>query len=415
MNNKSNNPEDITVAIFYNRRYTMRKFNLKVLLILSLGHLTTDIYQGAIPAILPFLKEKLSLSYSTAGVIMLASNFTSSIVQPLFGLLSDRKEKPFFLPLGCICAGIGFCLLPVPSRYFMILLLVIFSGLGVASYHPEGFRTAYFFTGQRAATGMSVFSVGGNLGFALGPIFALSVITHFGFSFLPVMIIFSVFFLITLAFSWKTISIPKTLSGENKSFTGETIRGATSPLLVIISTVIVRSWTHAGLITYIPFYYIDHLKGDPIYAGKLVSVFLLGGVIGTLAGSPLADRWGHKRYLVISMAVSSVVLPLIFFLQGFMLFATLGVLGMVLISTFTVTLVMAQRLLPGNLGVVSGLMVGFAIGTGGVGVTILGLIADHFGVPFALKSIAILPLVGFVLSMLLRYPLEQTRPEHHVP
>jgi FSR family fosmidomycin resistance protein-like MFS transporter len=393
----------------------MRKFNLKVLLILSLGHLTTDIYQGAIPAILPFLKEKLSLSYSTAGVIMLASNFTSSIVQPLFGLLSDRKEKPFFLPLGCICAGIGFCLLPVPSRYFMILLLVIFSGLGVASYHPEGFRTAYFFTGQRAATGMSVFSVGGNLGFALGPIIALSVITHFGFSFLPVMIIFSVLFLATLSFSWKTISVPKTLSGENKSFTGETIRGATSPLLVIISTVIIRSWTHAGLITYIPFYYIDHLKGDPIYAGKLVSVFLLGGVIGTLAGSPLADRWGHKRYLVISMAVSSVVLPLIFFVQGFMLFATLGVLGMVLISTFTVTLVMAQRLLPGNLGVVSGLMVGFAIGAGGVGVTILGLIADHFGVPFALKSIAILPFVGFVLSMLLRYPLEQTQPEHHVP
>ncbi len=415
MNHKGNNPEDITEAIFYNRRYNMRKFNLKVLLILSLGHLTTDIYQGAIPAILPFLKEKLALSYTTAGAIMLASNFTSSIVQPFFGLLSDRKEKPIFLPMGCLCAGLGVCLLPIPSQYFIILLLVIFSGLGVASYHPEGFRTAYFFTGQRAATGMSVFSVGGNLGFALGPIIALFVITHFGFSFLPLMIIFSAFFLTTLFFFWKTISIPKTLTVEKKSFQGGTIKRAAGPLIVIIATVIIRSWTHAGLITFIPFYYIDHLRADPIYAGKLVSVFLLGGVIGTLAGSPLADRWGHKRYLIISMAVSSVTLPLIFFVKGLLLFVALGALGMVLISTFTVTLVMAQGLLPGNLGVVSGLMVGFAIGTGGVGVTILGLIADHFGVLLALKSITILPFIGFILSMFVRYPLEQTRSEHHAP
>ncbi len=156
--------------------------------------------------------------------------------------------------------------------------------------------------------------------------------------------------------------------------------------------------------TYIPFYYIDFLKGEPIYAGTLVSVFLLGGVAGTLGGSILADRWGHKRYLIGSMLLSSLLLPLIFTVQGFSLFVVLGVVGMVLISSFTVTIVMAQQILPRNLGIASGLMVGFAIGTGGLGVTLLGVVADHFGVPTALHSIMLLPVAGLALSLPIRYP-----------
>ena len=159
-----------------------------------------------------------------------------------------------------------------------------------------------------------------------------------------------------------------------------------------------------GLMTYIPFYYINYLKGDSVYAGKLVFAFLLGGVLGTLGGAPLADRWGQKRYLTLSMFLTTLVLPLIFIIEGDMLFITLGLLGMICISTFSVTVVMAQQLLPNNLGVASGLMVGFAIGAGGICVTLLGVIADHFGVPVALKSIMVLPFIGFLLSTVLKYP-----------
>jgi FSR family fosmidomycin resistance protein-like MFS transporter len=382
----------------------MRKFDLKILLVLSLGHLSTDIYQGALPAILPFLKEKLSLSYSMAGIIMLASSVTSSVIQPLFGLLSDKKEKPLLLPVGCLLAGLGFSLLSLPSHFAPILLLVIISGLGVASYHPEGFKTAYYYTGTRAATGMSVFSVGGNLGFALGPVVSVAIITHLGFNFLPVMGGVSLVFLAVLSFYWKDLIIPKNLGDRKNTDIRTAVKGVSAPLLIIIGTVILRSWTHAGLMTFIPFYYIDYLNGDPLYAGTLVSVFLLGGVLGTLGGSPLADRFGHKKYLTLSLALTTLLFPLIFFLKGIMLFVALGIIGMVLISTFTVTIVMAQHLLPGNLGVASGLMVGFAIGTGGVGVTLLGLLADHFGVPVALRSIAILPFSAFIISLGLRYP-----------
>jgi FSR family fosmidomycin resistance protein-like MFS transporter len=123
-----------------------------------------------------------------------------------------------------------------------------------------------------------------------------------------------------------------------------------------------------------------------------------------MGGAPLADRCGHKRYLILSMFLSALILPVIFIIDGYMLFVALGFLGMTLISTFSVTVVMAQQLLPKNLGVASGLMVGFAIGASGICVTLLGVIADHFGVPVALKSIMILPFAGFLLSTFLRYP-----------
>jgi MFS transporter, FSR family, fosmidomycin resistance protein len=384
----------------------MSKFNLKILLVLSMGHLITDIYQSALPAILPFLKENLSLSYTMAGVILLAANFTSSLIQPLFGYLSDRQEKAFLLPLGCLCAGLGFSLLPFPASYALILVLVIVSGFGIASYHPEGYKTAHFFTGEKRVTGMAIFAVGGNVGFALGPIIAIYIIKYMGFSSLPVIIIPSVVFVVIIIFYWRDISI--TEIKRDRAADGEVAherrKGAYSSLSMVIAIVIMRSWTQMGLMSYIPFYYINHLKGDPLYAGKLVFVLLLGGVIGTLGGAPLADRWGHKRYLLLSMFLSTLILPLIFVVDGYMLFVVLGFLGMTLISTFTVTVVMAQQLLPENLGVASGLMVGFAIGAGGICVTLLGVIADHFGVPVALKSIMILPLVGFLLSAFLRYP-----------
>lgn len=384
------------------------KFNLKILVILSVGHLVTDIYQGSLPALLPLLKEKLLLSYTMAASILMVANLASSVVQPFFGYLSDKKGKVFLLPLGCLCAGIGLSLLGIPDRYLIVLLLVIISGLGVAAFHPEGYKTAHFFTGDKMATGMSVFTVGGNLGFALGPIISLYIVTWLGFDYLPVMVILSLVFVSLLSFSWGFISSAGQATVEKAKSTEEAQEGVYFSLFLIIATVVMRSWAQIGLMTYIPFYYIDVLKGDPLYAAKLVSVFLLGGVVGTIGGSLIADRTGHKRYLISSLFLSCVLFPLIFMAKGPMLFVALGVLGMVMISSFTVTIVMAQQLLPQNLGVASGLMVGFAIGTGGIGVTILGVIADHYGVLVALQSIWLLPVAALLLSLSIRYP-ERTR------
>jgi FSR family fosmidomycin resistance protein-like MFS transporter len=382
------------------------RINLKVLLFLSLGHLVTDIYQGALPAILPFLKSHLCLSYAYAGVILMTANFTSSVLQPLFGYLSDRRGKLFLLPLGCLAAGVGLSLLPLSGNYGLTLVLVAISGLGVASYHPEGYKTAYFFTGPRPATGMSVFSVGGNLGFALGPLIALTLISRLGFFYLPVMLGFCLIFLGLLPYYWKRLDEPKPPHLQSKAAGTGVSPGTYLALVFIIAVVVMRSWIQLGLMTFIPFYYIGVLKGDPLYSGTLVSVFLLGGVAGTLGGAPLADRWGHKRLLTLSMLLTSLLFPLVRLASGLWLFVVLAVVGMVLISSFTVTVVMAQRLLPRHLGAASGLMVGFAIGAGGLGVTLLGIVADHYGVPAALNAIIFLPIIGTLLSLGIKEPVQ---------
>ncbi len=384
----------------------MNGFNIRILLLLSLGHLVTDIYQGALPAVLPFLKEHLSLSYTMTGFILMAANFTSSVIQPVFGFFSDRQERPFLLPAGCLCAGLGFSLLSLPAHYLWIFPLVVFSGLGIASYHPEGYKTAYYFTGEMRVTGMAVFSVGGNLGFAVGPLLAIYIIKMSGFSSLPSIIVPSLLFTALILFYWRKITVPLERPGKAEEKKHDRISRETYvSLLILIGVVVMRSWIQMGLMTYIPFYYINYLKGDPLYAGTLVTAFLLGGVLGTLGGAPLADKWGHKRYLALSMLLAALVLPGVFFLKGFWLFAVLGLLGMIVISTFSVTVVMAQQMLPHNLGIASGLMTGFAIGAGGICVTLLGVLADHFGVPFALRSITILPVLGLMLSLILKYPV----------
>ncbi len=386
----------------------MGKFNFKVLLLLSCGHMVVDLYQGALPAILPFLKDHLDLSYTMAGVILIVSNTASSIIQPAFGMLSDRKEKAFLLPMGAFLAGAGFCLLPFTSDYKVVLLLVAISGIGVASYHPEGFKTARFFTGPKVATGMSVFSVGGNTGMALGPIFALTIVGYLGFASLWWMALPALLFTVAIILLRRTVALPKS---EQVRAAGKSARSSSQTyvtLVVLLIVIILRTWTQIGLVTYIPFYYIDYLHGSPVLAGQLVGSLLIGGAFGTLVGSPLADKWGHRFWLRLSMLVCTLLFPLILWVEGAALFLVVVAFGVTLISTFSVTVVMGQNLLPRNLGVASGLMVGFAIGAGGIGVTLLGVIADHYGVPVALKCIGVLPLLGFLLTLMLRYPVAET-------
>jgi FSR family fosmidomycin resistance protein-like MFS transporter len=383
----------------------MKPFNLRVLAFLSLGHLTVDVYQGALPAILPFLKEHLALDYTMTGFILVVANFASSILQPLFGLFSDKKERPFLLPLGIMAAGMGFSLLSLPSHYPAVLALVAVSGLGIASFHVEGYKRAAFFTGDRPATGMSVFSVGGNLGFALGLMIALWTVSRFGFPSLPLVATLALIYTAVYIGLRKVVACPATTAARGQSGhpTGQAAaKGAYAALCLIICVVILRSWIQLGLVAYIPFYFIGFLKGNPVYAGKLVSTFLLGGALGTLVGAPIADRWGHTFEVRMSMLLTALGFPLIFLVKGELLFVVLFILGGVLVSSFSVTIVMAQRLLPRNIGMASGLMTGFAIGAGGVGVTLLGVVADRSGVDIALKSIGILPVAAFALGLIVK-------------
>jgi len=383
------------------------KINKKALAILSVGHFITDINQGALPALLVYFKEALNLSYTLSGVILLSANLTSSIIQPAFGYLSDRKPMGWFLPLTPFIACLGMALAGFAPNYSLLLLCVMMSGVGVASFHPEGFKTAYFFTGDKKATGMSFFAVGGSLGIAVGPISALALVSYFGLKgtlglVIPGALIAVILF---INLSWLFSPVQSAHKEAKKGIKAPLSRNQITSFLLLIGIATTRAWTQFGLVTYIPFYYIHFLKGNPLYAGKLVSTFLLAGALGTLIGAPLADRWGHKKFLLATLLLPSPLLLLFYYSSGVMTFILLGISGMVLVSTFALTTVMAQSILPQHLGMVSGMMVGFTISAGGIGATLLGTIADTWGVPMAMKTIFATPLLAFVLALLLKYPL----------
>jgi MFS transporter, FSR family, fosmidomycin resistance protein len=388
-----------------------KKIDYRGLVLLCMGHLVADLNSSALPALLPFLKDALGLSYAMAGTLVLCSNATSSVIQPAFGYLADRKSMLWFLPLGCFCAGLGMALLGWASGYGQTLVLVIFSGLGVAMYHPEGWRVANVFAGEKKATGMSIFAVGGNLGFAFGPLMAAYCMKNFGlkgsaYFFIPGAAMAGVFL---FARFWRVrrSSVRASSSPASKM---ASLRSAIYPMSMLLGMIMFRSWAHIGLLTFIPFYYINYLKGDPMKAGSLLFAFLAAGTAGTLVGGPLADRWGHKKTILFSLGASVPLLVLFLLTTGFWSFFWLILAGFILIFSFSISMVMGQSFMPQNVGMASGLILGLSFGMGGVGASVLGLFADRWGVPFTLWVIAFLPWGAFVLALFIPYSQKKAGP-----
>ena len=377
--------------------------NTRVLALLALGHLVVDMNQGALAPLLPFLKTAFGLTYAGAAAILLVANMTSSLVQPVFGYLADRATRRWLLPWAVLLAAVGVSLAGLAPSYWVLLGMVVVSGLGVAAYHPEGYRTANQVAGDRKATGLSLFSIGGNIGIALGPPAITWLVPRFGLPgtlglLAPGLLVAGLLATVlpTLIAAPAQGSTPRAREG------GRDMRGA---MALLIGVVTVRSWTQLGLVTYVPFLYVDLLGQDPRVVGGLLFLFLGAGAVGTLAGGPIADRWGSRRYIVASLLLSTPLIAVFLWRPGgWIAAAALAATGFVLVSSFSITVALGQAYLPRSLGMAAGLIVGLAIGTGGIGVTILGWVADHWGLYAALGVVAVLPLVGLVIALCLPEP-----------
>ena len=379
------------------------KPDMRLLSLLALGHMVVDINQGSLAVILPFIKDALRLSYTATGFIVLMANITSSIIQPLFGFLADKTARRWLLPVSVFLSSLGLALTGLAPSYAVVLALVMITGFGVAAYHPEGYRTATAVAGARKATGVSVFSTGGNIGIALGPPLVTALLTTFGLAGSLGMLVPGVLVAGLLLTVLPSLSAPAPFAARAQAGrTGaETMVGAMALLILVVA---IRSWTQLGFTTFLPFYWKEVLHGDPRLVGTLLAVFLGAGVVGTLVAGPIADRVGIRRY-VVSVFLLAVPLAVAFlFVQGVLVFVLLGLLGFVLVSTFTVSVVLGQAYLPKNPGMASGLIVGFAIGAGGLGASALGWVADHWGLTRALWISALMPLVGFLVALGLPEP-----------
>jgi FSR family fosmidomycin resistance protein-like MFS transporter len=367
---------------------------------LSSGHLATDLAQGSLPALLPFLTIRFDLSYTMVGALVLAATISSSIIQPAFGFWSDARGALWLLPAGVALAGIGIAFASIAPSYALVLLGVLASGLGVAAYHPEGSKFASYVSGRRRASGMSLFSVGGNLGFALGPLVASFFVITLGlgldggvFVALPGLIVAG---MLLLALPHLARFEPDEVVQARRSAAGNDWRG-TWMLLAIVG---LRSLAHMGLFTFVPLYEIS--RGlSAAYGTRLLALFLFAGAIGTLIGGPLADRVGRRRVLLGSFIVSPPLIATYVLVGGPVGAVALFFAGMAVIGTFSVSLVMSQEYMPGRVGMASGLSIGLAIGLGGIAALALGAVADAVDLEAAVLATALGPAICIVLTLML--------------
>ncbi|HYS15847.1 MAG TPA: MFS transporter [Candidatus Binatia bacterium] len=376
--------------------------NAKLIALLSLGHFVVDLNQGSLPAVLPFLKSAHQLSYAAVATIVLAANVAGSIVQPLFGYFADQTARRWMLPLSVLLTGVGFSLMGLAPGYGALLALVVVMGLGVAAYHPEAYKTATNVAGERKATALSWFSLGGNVGVALGPPVITVLVSGLGLAgslglLAPTVVAAALLLAVLPALS---------RSAAPRAAAAAAARGVNMPraMALLILVVTIRSWTGLGFTTFVPFYYIDVLGADPRLVGPLLFVFLGAGAAATVVAGPLADRWGARAFMqwVLLAALPFGVLFLL--ARGVLAFVMLGLFGALLTSSFSVSVVLGQAYLPRNAGMASGLIVGFAIGAGGLGVTALGWVADRYGLPAALWISTLMLLLAFVATRFLPAP-----------
>ena len=365
--------------------------------LLSAGHLGTDFANGAIPALLPFLVSRFDLSYTLAALVMLAWATSSSVIQPLFGLWSDGRGAIWLLPAGVALAGVGVGLAAAAPTYWLVLALVVVCGVGAAAYHPEGSKFAAYASGERRASGMSVFSIGGNVGFALGPILATPLVLAFGLDgglFLAVPCLAIALALLLSVPYLRSFAPPR---GAARTAAGDDRLGA---LLLLLGVIAFRSLAWFGLITFVPLWEVAHGRSEA-YGNRLLAAMLLLGGIGTIVAGPLADRIGRRPVLLGSLVATGPLIFVYVAIGGVVGAAALAFVGACVIGTFGVTLVMSQEYLPGRIGMASGLSIGLSIGLGGVAAVALGALADAVDLRTSLYVCAAAPIVGLALAALL--------------
>lgn len=397
-----------------------QKTMYKILVIIGFVHLLNDSIQAVIPAMFPVLQQSMGLTFTQLGLIAFALNLTASIIQPIVGLYTDKKPSPYALPIGLCFTFVGVIGLAFAPSFWFLILSVILVGLGSATFHPEGSRVAYMAAGNHRGLAQSIFQVGGNTGQALAPLITALILVplgQFGAIWFAIVAALAVVLLMYIA-RWYSTQVKLRFNTQQKKkpvvsvkedgFLNKTdqkppvskrrVVGFAISLLIFL--VFARSWFHAGLTNYYAFYLIDQFQLTISEAQVYIFIFLGAGAIGTFAGGPLADRFGKRNMIFFSMLGSA---PLALFLPhvgpGFT-YVLLGVIGFIILSSFSVTVVYAQELVPGKIGTVSGLIIGLAFGMGAVGSIALGTLIDFIGLTSTMLFVVMLPLIG-ILTMFL--------------
>ncbi|MDQ1912253.1 MFS transporter [Paenibacillus sp. GD4] len=372
----------------------------RILFAISLVHLLNDTIQSVIPAILPILKDSMGLNYMQSGVIVFALNMTSSVMQPMIGLYADKKPTPMMLPLGMGLTCIGVLGLALAPNYALILLSVLFVGLGSAIFHPESSRVAYMAAGSRRGLAQSIFQVGGNSGQALASVMTALVFAplgQFGAIWFTLVAGLGIVVQLTVARwygGYMAANPPVQRSGAVRTMSPARKKQITFAVSMLLFLIFARSWYSMGISTYYPFFLMEKFGIKLEQAQIYIFLFSAAGVFGTFLGGPLSDKFGRRNLIFFSMLGTAPLALLLPYADPFWTHVILLVNGFILLSSFSVTVVYAQELLPGKVGMVSGLTIGLAFGLGALGAVALGGMIDRLQLTPVMQMISFLPLLG---------------------
>jgi FSR family fosmidomycin resistance protein-like MFS transporter len=376
------------------------------LLTLMLGHFTNDLYGGVLPVLFPSAKERFNLGNAELGLVTLAYTSASSLAQPFFGHLSDRYGRRWFAPAVLLWGASWVSLYGFAGSFGVFLALAALAGLGSGAYHPFGASNAAAVTDERDRnTALSVYTVGGTSGYALGPLVGVALLWAFGPKGTGVLFLPGV---LAAALIYSQMGRVERARGRR-----QVVREAQPvnwPVLArVVGLVMLRAWAILAVVQFVPVWY-DELGYSAVTYGWLTTTIILSGVLGTLAGGLAADRIGPKAVMVSSLLCAIPPLLLFAAFPGPLAFVAGAAFGIFCDASLSVTLVSAQRLMPGRTGVASGMILGIGFITGGIGVPITGLVADAIGMQRAIASLALLCLAGAVVGWSIPRRALQARP-----
>jgi len=370
---------------------------------LAAAHLVTDIYMPVLPAILPLLILNNGYSYLAAGMLVTAYNMTSSCTQPLVGWLSDTKGFSVSISISLLVSAVFVALMGVAGNYYLIMLFAVIAALGHACFHPTALSLVNRLCIQENRGKItSFFVVGGNFGYAIGPVLAGVLVFWLGLPGLLFLVLPALFMVVALKYL-----LPGGIAGACVSHARPVPQNdqeeSRKPFIILMAVSILRAWAVFAAITFLPMFLVT--RGyDLVTASLIMTLMLLAGVAGQVMGGYISDRIGRKEFMIFGLAGALPFFYLFFASSGIVSVITLLIFGFFLWSTFAVAVAMSHELLPHNVGFASGMMLGLAIGFGGLGVAVNGMIADHYSLAAALGTIPIPIIAALLLMTVLPYP-----------
>lgn len=379
---------------------------MKVLAAISVAHMLNDVIQSLIPATYPLLKDSLQLSYGDIGLITFAFQLTASLLQPIVGMYTDRKPKPYSLAIGMGLTLVGLLFFSQARSLVSLMSSAALIGMGSSIFHPEASRMAHMAAGGRHGFAQSLFQVGGNFGTSLGPLLAAAIIFPFGQSYIAWFALIALVGIIVLTKvgSWYhgklAIRAAKGISSKPRRHSYLTGRQVGGAIGVLVALVLSKYIYLVSFTSYYALYMEDKFDVTKQQSQLCSFVFLFAVAVGTFAGGPLGDRFGRKVVIwfsILGVAPFALALPYAGLVGTIVLTIFIGV---ILASAFSAILVFAQELLPGRVGAVAGLFFGFAFGISAIAAALLGAWADHTSLQNVFQMCAFLPLMGIITAFL---------------